>query len=435
MNDWVRLFGGAVDFASVYWLQKCIRTMVCGMALLPVILLVRYINRGRNSHVNFYSTLLLLPMAFMGMSKLYFLTDWVYITAYINKFVRPIYGKVYFGIVFLLLGRFLVKEMRLKRSVGRLSLQGENRAWNRAVNTVTNGNPAGLIGRYLSRVRVYVTQEEISPYSAGFVHPFVVIPCRLKMEWKEEQLYTVFCHELIHIRAGHILWMRLFDLLCIYWWINPLVYLCRRMLREDMELVCDGTCIYEMGIGRTLYGGLLLHMVELLQGARREGTLSFFRQNDYRELKGRILCLNRTCTRKHFRQNRRCISLVFGVGLALGCGVILATSYPRYTRMEEISLYAEDLRLLSYDSPELRDAVIVVDGKLKIDGEKFREVLAEQQVEDEYVYVAFDTIMKVPGCGGCGNAGMISTQDVNDIFYLNSYTLENRVMEFILKCL
>ncbi|MDE7063073.1 MAG: M56 family metallopeptidase [Lachnospiraceae bacterium] len=435
MNEWIRLFGGLVDFANVYWLQKCIRTMVCGMVLLPVILLVRQFNRGRNAHVNYYSILLLLPMVFMGMNKLYFLTDWVYITIYVNKFVRPIHGMVYFGIVFLLLGRFCVKELRLKRSVNRLSLLEKDRTWNRAMHTVTDGNRMGLAGRYLSRVRVYETQEEISPYSGGIVHPFVVIPCRLKREWADEQLYTVFCHELIHIRAGHILWMRLFDLLCIYWWINPLVYLCRRMLREDMELVCDGTCIHEFGICRTQYGGLLLHMIELLQGVRREGTLSFFRQNDFRELKGRILCLDRTCTRKRFRQSRRLVSVLFGVGLVLGCGVIMATSYPRYTRMKEISLYTEDLRMLAYDSPELREAVRVVDGRLEIDEGKFREVLTEQQVEDEYVYVAFDTIMKVPGSGGCGNVGMVSTGDVSDIFYLNSYTLENRVLEFILKCL
>lgn len=435
MNDWVSLFGGLVDFASVYWLQKCIRTMVCGMALLPVILLVRRINRGRNVHVNFYATLLLLPMVFMGMNKLYFLTDWAYITVCMNRYVRPIHGMVYFGIVFLLLGRFLVKEVRLKRSVGRLQLIGDDRTWNRALNTVTNGNHTGLVGRCLSRVRVYVTQEEISPYSGGFVHPFVVIPSRLKQEWEDEQLYTVFCHELIHIRSGHILWMFLFDLLCIYWWINPFVYLCRRMLRKDMELVCDGTCIHEIGICRKQYGGLLLHMIELLRGACRAGTLSFFWQNDYRELKGRISHMNRSCTRLRFQRKRRAVSMVFGLIVALGCGVILATSYPRYTRMDEISLYGEDLRLLSYDSSELRDSVRVVEGTLKINEGKFRKLLAEQQVEDEYVYIGFDTIMKVPGCGGCGNTGMVSTGNVNDILYLNSYTLENRVMEFILKCL
>lgn len=435
MNDWVSLFGGLLDFASVYWLQKCIRTMVCGMALLPVILLVRRINRGRNVHVNFYATLLLLPMVFMGMNKLYFLTDWAYITVCMNRYVRPIHGMVYFGIVFLLLGRFWVKGLCLRKSVRRLPVLLDETAWRRALYTVTEGGCTGFTKWYLGRVRVYVVQEEISPYSGGILRPFVVIPRRLKEEWTDEQLYGVFCHELIHIRSGHILWMFLFDLLCIYWWINPFVYLCRRMLRKDMELVCDGTCIHEIGICRREYGGLLLYMIELLRGVCRAGTLSFFRQNDYRELKGRISHMNRSCTRLRFRRKRRAVSMVFGLIVALGCGVILATSYPRYTRMDEISLYGEDLRLLSYDSSELRDSVRVVEGTLKINEGKFRKLLAEQQVEDEYVYIGFDTIMKVPGCGGCGNTGMVSTGNVNDILYLNSYTLENRVMEFILKCL
>lgn len=435
MNDWLKLLGGMVEFTSVYWVQKCIRTMLCGVVLMPVIWLVRKVNRERNVYVNFYSTLLLLPMAFMGMNKLYFLTDWAYITAYMNYYVRPIYGEVYFCIVFLLLGRFWLKGRRLRRSVRELPALQDETVWRRAVHTVTEGGCTGLTKRYLSRVRVYVAGEDISPYSGGILHPFVVIPRRLEEEWADDQRYAVFCHELIHIRSGHILWMHLFDLLCIYWWINPFVYLCRRMLRKDMELVCDGACIHEIGICRSEYGGVLLYMIELLRGTCRVGTLSFLRQNDYRELKGRIRHMSGSCSKGYFRRKRRMISLAFGLIMALCCGAILATSYPRYTRMEEISLYAEDLRLLSYDSSQLREAVHVVEGKLNIDEEKFRKLLKEQQVEGEYVYVCFDTIMKVPGCGGCGNAGMISTEDVSDIFYLNSHPLENRVMEFILKCL
>lgn len=126
-----------------------------------------------------------------------------------------------------------------------------------------------------------------------------------------------------------------------------------------------------------------------------------------------------------------------------GCGVLLAlavlavglTSYPRYTRLPELNLYDEELRMICSDTPELRAAVQVVDGYLQIDPQRMDDCLRGLDVEGSYVYLSYDTIMKVPGVGGGGNVGMIALEDYGDIFYLRAETWENDWMEFFLKYL
>lgn len=41
--------------------------------------------------------------------------------------------------------------------------------------------------------------------------------------------------------------------------------------------------------------------------------------------------------------------------------------------------------------------------------------------------------MKIPGVGEGGNTGMVNTKDYDDIFYLAADTLDNDIMEFLLK--
>lgn len=438
MSEGIAMIGALIDFVSVYWLGKCMRTMICGMALLPVIFLVRYVNRGRNALVDFYSMLLLLPALLMGMSKLYFLTDWAYITVWMYQWMCPVYGEIYFAVVFIMLARYLVRSLRLRRQVRRLPRLRENPVVERAIGAAAP--------RKGCRVSVYVTEQEISPYSGGILRPFIVVPHRLLQEWPEEKLHMVLCHELVHIRSGHIIWMTLFRLLRIYWWINPMVYLCERLLREDMELVCDEICIQDTGIHRVQYGSVLLEMIGLLRGRRQEGTVSFLpesdsrrrsagliHRDDFQELRRRISYLGTWRFGRNCRRNRRRVSAIFGWIGVLSVIVILCTSYPRYTRMTELALYDENIQLISYDSPEVRSAVRVREGRLYIDEERFRRILEEENVQGDYVYVSFDTIMKVPGVGGGGNTGMISVEDMSDIFYLSADTPENHIMEFILK--
>lgn len=246
---------------------------------------------------------------------------------------------------------------------------------------------------------------------------------------------VLLCHELLHLKSGHILWINLFALLRIYWWCNPLVYLCERLLQQDMEKACDEACLYYTDTGEREYGRMLLDMAARQEPVRPAGAATFLNDRDYRSLRSRIGNLRGKGGWKQYRKLHKCMSRVCAVTLVLGVLAVGAFSYPRYTRMPDLFLYDGNLRLLCKDSPQLREAVRVVDGYLEIDGERMEDCLKELDIEGEYVYLSYGTIMKVPGVGGCGNVGMIELGNYEDIFYLRAETWGNDFMEFCLKYL
>ena len=109
------------------------------------------------------------------------------------------------------------------------------------------------------------------------------------------------------------------------------------------------------------------------------------------------------------------------------------SSYPKFTVMKETYIYDENLNLRVTDYEELKKAVAVKDGELIINHKEFAELLERHNISGDYVYISFDTIIKIPGCGGGGNLGMVSTTDYDDIFYLAADTPENKFMVFVLK--
>lgn len=422
-----------LGFAAQYSLMKCLKTMFAGMFGMCVLMAVRRCRK--NAGAKQYVLLLLFPLAFTGMSRLFYENWMVVFTYYICKYIQPIHGKCYFAVCAILLLRMLLGQRRVRRYVHSLPLWWNPGEMQAVLDTVTEGDVLPFGRWYLRRVRVYITPSDVSPFSGGIWRPYVVMPQTLIGEWSEEQRRLVLCHELLHIRQGHVLWLNLFQLLRIYWWPNPAIHFYIRHLREDMELACDERCVTYTGTTPARYGRVILDMLALLRTQAPESSLAFLRQKDDCGMKRRFNELLRMGGHKTSRRRFRLQAAGFAVAAILLSIVLTATSYPIYTRMTELVLYDEQLNMVDYDSAELREAAWIQDGRVMLDKERFAQLLSDREVAGEYVYLSFDTIMKVPGCGGGGNTGMISMTDYDDIFYLAADCMENRVMIFCLKYL
>ncbi len=446
-----------LDFAAVYSMIKCLKTMLVGTVIMSVVLPLcrRGGIRQRREHENFQQPeapgranrnlyLLILPVfaAFMGMSRLFFLHGAVLVTVWLQVLVKPLYGKLYFAVCIVLLIRLWWRHFRIRRYLGCLPVIGrkapvkDRRVLEDGIACVTEGDRNPLWSRYLGRVRVYITEDGISPFSGGVLRPYVVMPEQVWQDWDQDRRRLVLCHELIHLRSGHVFWLTVFQLLKIYWWINPLIYRCDGLFREEMELVCDERCMAYGKVSAAGYGSTLLAMLDVVRGDVRLRSLpAFVQPDDFGSLKRRMKHMARTGRAEDMLLRYRRQSLRFAVVGVLTAAVIVLTSYPLYTKMKELVLYDEQLRMVDFDSDALQAAVQVRDGRLVIDGERFGKLLEDEGIEGEYVYLSFDTIMKLPGCGGGGNTGMISLTDYGDIWYLAADCWENRARIFCLKYL
>lgn len=430
----VQSFG---NFASVYCLIKCMKTMFAGMFMLIFIILIRKWNRRQRAVVNIGAMTLLFPMAFMGMSKVYY-TPWIYhLTNWMYQFeyIKPLFGKIYFGVMGILLIRYFWKSVMMKKSLAKMMPSGEEALKEELIEKITAYDKTEYSKKYLHRVKIYLTEEKISPFSGGIFHPYIVIPREITESWDKGEYQVVLGHELLHIKSGHISLLFFFAMLRIYWWANPIIYLCEKMLREDLEMACDENCIRCTGIGRAEYGQILLNMIVMLRGVQKEGTVSFLNRNYFDVLKKRIghLSCEKSLNRKETGK-KRTIG-IYGTAFIVSILIICATSYPRYTIIKEISLFDEDLQLVVFDMREATDCVKVVDGEISIDEAEFQKFLEELQISGEYVYISYDTIMKLPGMGGGGNTAMVSIQDQEDVLYLKADTWSNQWMIFMMKYL
>lgn len=370
--------------------------------------------------------LLLVPAVFMGMSKVFFIGRINYYSSLLNFLLTPLLGYIYFSVVFVLLVHFIYLDHKMKKNVYALPQWTNTIFIQDCINSVIFTNDH-FSHYYLNHVRVYIINENISPFSGGLFHPFVVLPNIIVNSWDKEKQKIVLCHELIHIKSGHIFWKYIFSFIKIYWWINPLIYFFEKQLHEDMEMVCDEKSIFYTHLPKAEYGKLLLDMVLILKAVHSQGIATFVNRNDYQVLKTRIGSLS--IHQKNYYKKYFIIFIAVFTGIV---ATIMATSYPRYTKFTDASLFNEQLEYIS-ELENLVSGVQIKDGTLLIDDDTFKQTLKDKNITGEYVYIYFDGIMKVPGSGGGGNTARVSTNDFSDITYLALDCIENDILNVFLK--
>lgn len=422
-------------FAVVYWLTKCLKSMLCGMILMPVIFLFRKIFRNKNATARCYSMLLLLPMTFMGMSRLFYQRPFVRVTAFLSMYISAWQGYFYFSVMLVLAVCFMYKNWQLRQRVRHCVQITDMGIINEIIHIVTWKDWGAFQKWYLHRVKIYIADTNESPFAGGIIMPYIVMPRVLWEGQNKENRDAILCHELMHIKSGHILWLTLFKFLTFLWWANPIIYLCEFALKEDIELACDESCILYANISKQEYSNVLLTMIELLHCRQNAVAVSFIGRSDFAVLKKRIGYIAGRNNSRNFQYRKRICFGMFAVCIVLVSIVISMTSYPRYTVIQELTVYDEAVCVIADDTPLVRETFSIENGELYINEEKFEEFIETENITDEYVYVSFDTIMKLPGMGGLGNVGMINVSDTSDIFYLGAPTLSNKIMTFCLKYL
>jgi TonB family protein len=74
--------------------------------------------------------------------------------------------------------------------------------------------------------------------------------------WTEAQQQQILDHERCHVRQGHSWDALLLELLLVVAWFQPLVWLFRRLIRQNHEYLADRSAVHRLG--RKAYGHLLL---------------------------------------------------------------------------------------------------------------------------------------------------------------------------------
>mgnify|MGYP005805424629 CR=1 FL=1 len=117
---------------------------------------------------------------------------------------------------------------------------------------------------------------------AGVLHPFLLLDRSAAVQLTEKELTAVFTHELTHIKRRHLLWERLWDVVCVLHWFNPLVWLARKEFSLHCEADCDRRSLAALKgtLSRREYTLAILRLLELaslqaISSGREIGALRF----------------------------------------------------------------------------------------------------------------------------------------------------------------
>lgn len=85
------------------------------------------------------------------------------------------------------------------------------------------------------------------PAITGVLKPILILPVQTLSGKDAGQMKHILMHELTHYKSGDIIATTILNILNAVYWFNPLVWLCCKLIRKDMEILCDTRVIGRLG--------------------------------------------------------------------------------------------------------------------------------------------------------------------------------------------
>lgn len=414
-------------FILLYSFMKLVRILMAATVLMTAALVICKIAETRNwrFHLAMFS---LVPVScFMGNLKLFFSGRLFLVTNWLQGKLN-VQAAVFY---FLMIGILTVRKMYLQRCLHKKLLQ-MRRIKELEKDTALQGR-----GR---NIRVYLSKECGSPFAGGICKPYIVLPETFYKQLSKKQLSAVLYHEALHIRQGHVLLLNIYAWLKIFWWIHPLIYVLEEKVREYMEYSSDEGSVILGPLSPYEYANVILMALQMQKqtGFVREGIMTL-QDHHYDVLKKRVKRLSTltlddsACCRY---QKKKRLSFMLSAAVCLMAAVTaIGTSMPRYTKIEKVSAYDEKLHPLTYDLKKEGFHVEAADDEFYISRREMERFSEKYRLQGGYVIFSYDTIMKVPGVGGFGQAARVRVKDPSDVFLMARQEWIDQFRTFVMKYL
>ncbi len=164
------------------------------------------------------------------------------------------YGTVFIwghGIVAMILLARLIGGIRGASGLGNNAVPLEDEAWLAKFDRLRE-----RIG-ITPRVRLMRSAEVDVPTVVGVRNPVVLVPDRLVSAATAEMIEAILIHEFAHIKRNDYLWNILLRFAIAAHWLNPFVWLARKLTETLREQACDDFCVFWLGSSEAYRATLL----------------------------------------------------------------------------------------------------------------------------------------------------------------------------------
>lgn len=172
---------------------------------------------------------------------------------------------------------------------------------------------------------------------------------------KEQELEGIFRHEYVHVRQMHSIDILLSEVVLIICWYNPLVWLFRRAIQENIEFITDNN-VLASGINKQEYQYSLLTVI---RSAKQPVIANYFNMKD---LKKRISMMNKKRT-----SNFHIIKYVILLPLVIGCLSVVTISEAKQRSAVPHEMVEAIMKMNASKPMTVTDTRIVGTGTIKMD--------------------------------------------------------------------
>ena len=395
MPDWSWI-GSLLDFCAAYYTTQLVRCAAFSFVLIGLVMLLRKMLFSRRTFIRglLWSSFLLIP--FLGKLKLF----------YENKAVVRITGRITHGTMTCLwadriyMAGILIaavcifgKRLRLRKSV------------------------AGMEKISLDNMQVRITDMNVTPFTVGLLKPKIVIPKVVWGSYSQDELKAVVQHERTHIRLGHLWFGLAWDILRCLLWVNPLLTICQKQFRADLEDICDRVCIQSSGKPAHEYGMVLLKTLKLLRSGT-EGTppaVTYAGEKEFADMKRRM---GEIAGFRPYRK-RMCMgaAAIASLIIVIMLLAVHSHSYARYSNDENILVYEYadgQSTVISNNDSSIQQMISYDDSYVYVDSEAFEDFLEENNAEGE-VWIVFGGFYKLPGLTGIAESCIYENNSEDEV--------------------
>ena len=306
----LRLTFSMIDCCAVYFMTLLGRCAVFSLPVLGIILLLRKTVLRRSTFAKGAVWAVMLPVLLVGRLGVYYSGSKLYLPLLLWQSWCSGYWWVRYGYLAGVIVGLAVMIYR-RRKLHRLL--------------------RGLPTERIHGQTVYLSPLTVSPFTAGVLHPKIVLPTLAREQLDESELRTVLLHERTHIRLGHLWCFSIWEVLCALLWVNPFLRLVMPKLKEDMEQICDAVTIQRRGGDALAYGSVLLKSMALLRDTSVSLPIAFAGEKDFADAKRRMRRVRDY--RPYSRRRVRALAASTVCLLLLTILTIRSVSLPRCTEL------------------------------------------------------------------------------------------------------
>ena len=399
MSEFFRQLGELIYAAVGFYAMLLIRCAILSFPVILIILFVRRLILKNSIFGRCLVWLMIIPVPFLGRLHIFYETK-LLANIFVNLqgicFEYYWISCIYLGIAAIILGTSCIRNIRLSKYIKTLE----------QIN--------------ISGTTVYINEVHMTPFVYGIFRPKIIIPKYLIEQEGHtcqqddlDELSTILLHEKTHIRQGHLILLAIWNIIRILFWINPLLFISTRLLKEDLEAACDRSVIRITGCSPIEYGDMLLRNLKAIRKTTSsQGTLALFGTTAFRSLKHRIIGIKEYKTYSPKRAHITVSASILAVFLTLV--LIKIISYQRINTMNNISVYnATDFEtVILVDNSDLSATSSFDDKYLYFDADLLDQIIDLDKYKDKELWVSFGGFYKLPGIGGGGEVAVVKGNDI-----------------------